>query len=202
MIAIGPRFAARADAFASLGLRPVAHPTGAGDHIETDASGETAVNGVYAAGNIADPSNQVLQAAAEGSRIGAMISFSLAERGHARRGSAVGECAGLGRPLRRRAAVERQPERLARERDQRAASGHRAGRRSRRRRRRDLARRTGLDGDRERRVAACLEPGGGGRRTARGEGRATARRCERPAAVRRAHVRPGVGAVRIDPAHA
>jgi len=34
---------------------------------------------VYAAGNIADPSNQVLQAAAEGSRIAAMISFSLAE---------------------------------------------------------------------------------------------------------------------------
>jgi thioredoxin reductase/SAM-dependent methyltransferase len=79
VIAIGPRFAARADAFASLGLRPVAHPTGAGDHIETDAMGETSVKGVYAAGNIADPGNQVLQAAAEGSRIGAMISFSLAE---------------------------------------------------------------------------------------------------------------------------
>jgi thioredoxin reductase/SAM-dependent methyltransferase len=80
VIAIGPRFAVRADPFASLGLRPVAHPTGGGDHIETDAMGETAVNGVYAAGNIADPSNQVLQAAAEGSRIGAMISFSLAEQ--------------------------------------------------------------------------------------------------------------------------
>lgn len=79
VIAIGPRFTARADAFASLGLRPVAHPTGAGDHIETDATGETSVKDVYAAGNVADPSNQVLQAAAEGSRIGAMISFSLAE---------------------------------------------------------------------------------------------------------------------------
>ncbi|MDT4903815.1 MAG: hypothetical protein QOH52_1831 [Pseudonocardiales bacterium] len=79
VMAIGPRFAARADAFASLGLRPVAHPSGAGDHIETDAMGETSVKGVYAAGNIADPGNQVLQAAAEGSRIGAMISFSLAE---------------------------------------------------------------------------------------------------------------------------
>jgi thioredoxin reductase/SAM-dependent methyltransferase len=80
VIAIGPRFAARADAFASLGLRPVAHPSGAGDHIETDATGETSVKGVYAAGNVADPGNQVQQAAAEGSRIGAMISFSLAEK--------------------------------------------------------------------------------------------------------------------------
>ncbi len=34
--------------------------------------------GIYAAGNVADPSQQVLQAAANGSRAGAMISFSLA----------------------------------------------------------------------------------------------------------------------------
>jgi thioredoxin reductase/SAM-dependent methyltransferase len=79
VIAIGPRFTARVDAFASLGLRPVAHPSGAGDRIETDATGQTSVQGVYAAGNVADPANQVLQAAAEGSRIGSMIGFSLAE---------------------------------------------------------------------------------------------------------------------------
>ena len=34
--------------------------------------------GLYAAGNVTDPSQQVLQAAADGSRVGAMISFSLA----------------------------------------------------------------------------------------------------------------------------
>src|SRR6202012_1198731 len=32
----------------------------------------------YAAGNVTDPSQQVLPAAADGSRVGAMISFSLA----------------------------------------------------------------------------------------------------------------------------
>jgi SAM-dependent methyltransferase len=46
--------------------------------VETDATGETAVEGLYAAGNVTDPSQQVLQAAANGSRVGAMISFSLA----------------------------------------------------------------------------------------------------------------------------
>jgi SAM-dependent methyltransferase len=46
--------------------------------VETDATGATAVPGLYAAGNVADPSQQVLQAAADGSRVGVMISFSLA----------------------------------------------------------------------------------------------------------------------------
>jgi SAM-dependent methyltransferase len=36
------------------------------------------VPGLYAAGNVTDPAQQVLEAAADGSRIGAMISFSLA----------------------------------------------------------------------------------------------------------------------------
>ena len=35
--------------------------------------------GLYAAGNVTDPSQQVSQAAANGSRVGAMISFSLAD---------------------------------------------------------------------------------------------------------------------------
>ena len=47
--------------------------------METDATGETVVPGLYAAGNVTDPSQQVLQAAADGSRVGAVISFSLAE---------------------------------------------------------------------------------------------------------------------------
>jgi thioredoxin reductase/SAM-dependent methyltransferase len=78
-VVVGPRFTARADAFASLGLRPTAHPSGLGDVLETDAGGATAVPGVYAAGNVTDPAQQVLQAAADGSRAGATISFSLAD---------------------------------------------------------------------------------------------------------------------------
>jgi SAM-dependent methyltransferase len=46
--------------------------------VQTDATGATHVPGLYAAGNLTDPSQQVLQAAADGARVGAMISFSLA----------------------------------------------------------------------------------------------------------------------------
>ena len=77
-VAVGPRFRVRAEPFAALGLRTAAHPNGLGDFVETDATGATAVPGLYAAGNVTDPSQQVLQAAADGSRVGAMISFSLA----------------------------------------------------------------------------------------------------------------------------
>jgi thioredoxin reductase/predicted O-methyltransferase YrrM len=78
-VAVGPRFRVRAEPFASLGLRTAPHPTGLGDVVETDASGATAVPGLYAAGNVTDPSQQVSQAAANGSRVGAMISVSLAD---------------------------------------------------------------------------------------------------------------------------
>jgi thioredoxin reductase/SAM-dependent methyltransferase len=78
-VAVGPRFRARTEPFASLGLRTAPHPTGLGDFVETDATGATAVPGLYAAGNVTDPSQQVSQAAANGSRVGAMISFSLAD---------------------------------------------------------------------------------------------------------------------------
>ena len=78
VVAIGPRYVVRAAPFAELGLRPASHPSGLGDFVETDATGETAIPGLYAAGNVTDPSLQVLPAAANGSRVGAMISFSLA----------------------------------------------------------------------------------------------------------------------------
>lgn len=77
-VVVSTRFRVRAAAFVSLGLQPLDHPSGLGDFVETDQSGQTSVPGLYAAGNLTDPSQQVLQAAAEGSRVGAMISFSLA----------------------------------------------------------------------------------------------------------------------------
>ena len=77
-VVVTARFGVRVEPFASLGLEPAAHPSGLGDFVETDETGATAVPGLYAAGNVTDPSQQVLQAAAEGSRVGAMISFSLA----------------------------------------------------------------------------------------------------------------------------
>jgi thioredoxin reductase len=78
-VAVGPRFRARAGAFASLGLLPAAHETGLGDVIPVDSTGRTALEGVYAAGSVTDPGHQVLQAAAHGSRVGAMISVDLAD---------------------------------------------------------------------------------------------------------------------------
>jgi thioredoxin reductase/SAM-dependent methyltransferase len=78
-VAVGPRFRPRVEPLAGLGLHPVPHPTGLGDVLEVDAMGETAVKGVYAAGNVTDPSQQVLQAAAHGSQVAGKISFSLAD---------------------------------------------------------------------------------------------------------------------------
>jgi SAM-dependent methyltransferase len=78
-VVVTPRFAVRAEPFAPLGLRTVAHPSGLGDVVETDATGATSVSGVYAAGNVTDSGHHVLQAAADGSLVGAMISFSLAD---------------------------------------------------------------------------------------------------------------------------
>lgn len=77
-VVVSSRFRARAEVFAAAGLSTVSHVTGAGDAVEVDPLGQTAVPGLYAAGNVTDPSMQVLQAAAHGSRVGAMIAFSLA----------------------------------------------------------------------------------------------------------------------------
>ena len=77
-IVIGPRFRARVEPFAALGLCTSAHPSELGDIVEVDANGMTAVPGLYAAGNLTDPTHQVSSAAAHGSRIGAMISIDLA----------------------------------------------------------------------------------------------------------------------------
>jgi len=77
-VAIAPRFTVRAEPFVSLGLPLAPHPNGLGDVVEIDATGATAIPGVYAAGNVTDPAQQVLQAAAAGSRVGGVISLSLA----------------------------------------------------------------------------------------------------------------------------
>ncbi len=77
-VLVGARFRVRAEPFASLGLRTEAHPSGLGDVVRVDAAGATEIAGVHAAGNVTDPSQQVLQAAAQGSWVGAMIAFSLA----------------------------------------------------------------------------------------------------------------------------
>ena len=75
----GSRFHARAEVLAPAGVTATPHPTGLGEAVEVDLSGQTSIPGIYAAGNLTDPSLQVLPAAAHGSRVGAMIAFSLAD---------------------------------------------------------------------------------------------------------------------------
>ncbi|WP_306796170.1 NAD(P)/FAD-dependent oxidoreductase [Nocardia sp. XZ_19_369] len=76
----GPRFSARGDLLAPLGLTPTAHPSGIGDYIATDAAGRTEVPGVWAAGNVADPAKQLIGAAAMGAEVAvAMIDDLISE---------------------------------------------------------------------------------------------------------------------------
>jgi thioredoxin reductase/SAM-dependent methyltransferase len=77
-VVVAPRFVARTELLAGLGIEPVPAPMGAGEMIPTDGRGATPVAGLYAAGNAADVSSQVLGAAAEGSRVGAAINADLA----------------------------------------------------------------------------------------------------------------------------
>jgi thioredoxin reductase/SAM-dependent methyltransferase len=78
-VVVAPRFRVRADVFAPAGLQTTPHPSGLGDVVEVDQMGQSAVPGLYAAGNVTDPSMQVLHAAAHGSRVGATIAFNLAD---------------------------------------------------------------------------------------------------------------------------
>jgi thioredoxin reductase/SAM-dependent methyltransferase len=77
-VVVGARFRVRSEAFASLGLTLADHPSGLGQVVSVDPTGATSVPGLFAAGNVTDPSQQVLGAAANGSWVGAMISSVLA----------------------------------------------------------------------------------------------------------------------------
>jgi thioredoxin reductase len=78
-LAVGTRMEARSMLLASLGLHLQVHPSGAGQFIETDALGATAVRGVYTAGNVSNLMAQVITAAAEGVMTGAGINADLIE---------------------------------------------------------------------------------------------------------------------------
>ena len=80
VVAVAPRTTARAELLAPLGLRPAEVRIGGhvvATRIETDATGATAVPGVWAAGNLADPQAQVITSAAAGLTAGAAINFDL-----------------------------------------------------------------------------------------------------------------------------
>ena len=76
-LAVGPRFVARADLLVSLGLAASEHPMGVGTYVPADATGLTAVPGVWVAGNVADPMVQVLASAAGGAAAAGAINADL-----------------------------------------------------------------------------------------------------------------------------
>jgi thioredoxin reductase len=80
VVTVTPRFLARAKLLASLGLSPAEVRAGeyvVGTRIEADATGATAVPGVWVAGNLADPLAQVVTSAAAGLAAGAAINLDL-----------------------------------------------------------------------------------------------------------------------------
>ena len=76
-VVVGPRFVARAGMLAGLELETTTHPSGIGEYIESDAMGLTAVPGVWVAGNVTDPTAQVLGSASAGVMAGAAINADL-----------------------------------------------------------------------------------------------------------------------------
>ncbi|MEU4782190.1 NAD(P)/FAD-dependent oxidoreductase [Micromonospora sp. NPDC023633] len=76
-LAVSSRMVARAGFLAALGLRPVEHPAGIGEHVPADATGRTDVPGVWVAGNVTDPAAQVGAAAAAGVVVAAQINADL-----------------------------------------------------------------------------------------------------------------------------
>ena len=144
-VVVGPRFRVRAEPFASLGLEPAEHPTGLGDFVETDADRGDGDTGPLRRRQRDRP--EPAGAAGRGRRQPGRRHDQLQPRPRRHRGRrpTIGQRGRLGSPLRRRPAVERQPERHARQRDQRPRRRPRARRRRRRGRRRGLAGRAGLD---------------------------------------------------------
>jgi len=76
-VVVSPRSVARSSLLDSLGIETVVHPAGSGDFVEVDPLGQSAVPGVYLAGNVTDVAAQVMGAAAAGTRAGAAVNIDL-----------------------------------------------------------------------------------------------------------------------------
>ncbi|MFF0723802.1 NAD(P)/FAD-dependent oxidoreductase [Streptomyces sp. NPDC004134] len=76
-LVVAPRMVARGGLLTALGLTPVAHPSGMGEHIPADATGRTDVPGVWVAGNVTDMTAQVHAASSAGAMAGAQINADL-----------------------------------------------------------------------------------------------------------------------------
>jgi thioredoxin reductase len=76
-VVIGPQFQARHALLDNLGVSVAEHPLGIGHQVAADATGRTAAAGVWVAGNAADVTAGVMQAAASGVTAAAAINADL-----------------------------------------------------------------------------------------------------------------------------
>lgn len=76
-LAVASRVTVRSELLAGLGIVAVEHPSGMGLHVPADPMGRTEVARVWVAGNVTDPSAQVIAAAAQGNRVGALVNAEL-----------------------------------------------------------------------------------------------------------------------------
>jgi thioredoxin reductase len=76
-LAVASRVTVRSEVLADLGIVAVEHPSGMGLHVPADPVGRTQVARVWVAGNVTDPSAQVIMAAAQGNRVGALVNAEL-----------------------------------------------------------------------------------------------------------------------------
>ena len=76
-LVVAGRMVARVDFLAPLGLAPVTHPMGVGEHLTVDAMGRAEVAGVWVAGNATDVSAQVGASGAAGTLVAAQINADL-----------------------------------------------------------------------------------------------------------------------------
>ncbi|WP_456787768.1 NAD(P)/FAD-dependent oxidoreductase [Cellulomonas sp. P5_C5] len=76
-LTVMPRFVARLDGLAGLGLTAVPHEMGVGEHAATDLMGASSVPGVWVAGNATDLMAQVTGAMAAGTRAAAALNMDL-----------------------------------------------------------------------------------------------------------------------------
>jgi thioredoxin reductase len=76
-LAVATRMVARGAFLAGLGLKVTPDETGAGDRLEADMMGATAVPGVFVAGNVRNLMATVVTAAADGGNVAAMLNWDL-----------------------------------------------------------------------------------------------------------------------------
>jgi thioredoxin reductase len=76
-LAVASRVTVRSEVLADLGIVAVEHASGMGLHVPADPVGRTEAARVWVAGNVTDPSAQVIMAAAQGNRVGALVNAEL-----------------------------------------------------------------------------------------------------------------------------